>query len=169
MKTLANIKTIVSQDGKSVTITGDIVDKNYNMILVRRVTVGHLNRQNMRHIRHIQVSDQAVFTKYCADGFAWELDDLVAIAAQINPKTSFAPVISNVKGSLQVSIASELPSTLQWQLCADKRLTKTSVWTAIAEATQPTLAATDSMKGNWVRCQATNAVGTSFSVPQIVK
>ena len=69
MKSLQNPVTKVSADGKKCTVEFDIIEKDFTQFLVQRVTVGHLSKENMRHPRHVQISEEAVFVKALA--MAW--------------------------------------------------------------------------------------------------
>jgi len=169
MKSLTNSKATVSPDGRSVTITADIVDKDYSLILAQRVSIGYLNRKNMRHPRLVQLSNEAIFVKAYGERFAFDFEDLIAIATQVNPKTSFAPVFGDSTSPLAVNAISELPVTYQWQFTDVNNPRKDTAWIDVAGGTSATLAAGSVPAKNWVRCVATNAAGTKTSDPQIVK
>ena len=173
MKTLANSKTTLSADGKSVTITADVLDAPWSEFLVTRVTHGHLNPANPRHHRHIQSSNAAVFVRAGRNTFAIPNDVLVAIAANIEPATGFAPLFK--KGTLppKVDVISETAVTFKWQVSdnafplADKPHTPPPVvaWTDIVGQTTNTLDEASVKVGQWIRCIASNASGTTISQP----
>jgi|ERR1700722_9493418 len=186
MKTLQGVKTTMSADGKSVTITADIIEKDFPQFMVQRVTVGHLNPANMAHPRHIQVSGDALYIKSFGNGVALSLDSLVAIAAVIEPKTSFAPVLKKLTAdSLTVQISTELNPDFQWQISDDafpkakiptprppsgtKLVAPPAVWTDIEGQTTATLDPSKVKKGQWVRCVASSEAGSMTSNPVQIK
>jgi len=186
MKTLINEKAIVSKDGKSVTITADIIEKDYPQWMVQRVTVGHLNPVNIAHPRHVQISGDAVFIKGGGTSVAFSNDGLVAIAAAIEPKTSFAPVIRKLTPeNLTVQIDSELSPDFQWQISDDafpkpkiptprppsgtKLVAPPAVWANIEGQTVATLDPSKVTKGQWVRCVASSEAGSMTSNPVQIK
>jgi len=164
MKTLTNSKVTISDDGKTATIVADISDVKFDMVLMQRVTIGHLNPANMRHPRHVQISNEAVFVKAFGNGFAIPLDDIVAIAAAVEPKTSFAPVFKKSASDLTVEISSELNPDFQWQASADGK-----TWNDIACQTSKTLDPQTVSAGQLVRCVASSDAGSMASNPIKIK
>ena len=164
MKTLTNSKVTISDDGKTATIVADISDVKFDMVLMQRVTIGHLNPANMRHPRHVQISNEAVFVKAFGNGFAIPLDDIVAIAAAVEPKTSFAPVFKKSTSDLTVEISSELNPDFQWQASADGK-----TWNDIAGQTSKTLDPKTVSTGQLVRCVASSDAGSMASNPIKIK
>jgi hypothetical protein len=169
MKTLTAAKTVISEDGKTATVTFDIIDKPYSFLLAQRVTIGHVNPRNMNHVRHVQISNEAVFVKAWGRGVAFDPDSLVAVSAVLEPTTSFAPLFEKPKTPLTASIVSELPYTVSWEFCTDKRLTTKSQWNIISGETIDSLTADKVPSGNWIRCRAKNAVGETVGLPILLK
>ena len=167
-KTLSNPQSKVSEDGKSITITADLTDAEYSMILAQRVTIGHFNPKNMNHVRHVQISNEAMFVKAYWKGVAFDADALVAIATAIEPKTSFAPVFDKSDDPTKAIVISELPVTLAWETCTDKSVKINSQWVVISGETSSMVKAT-LPKGIWLRCRATNEAGTNCSLPGLTK
>lgn len=163
MKTIANCVTVV-KDGK-VTITADIVEKDFTRFPVQRSTVGYLNPDNIEWPRHIQISNEAVFVKAFAVGVAMSLDDLVAIAAAVEPKTSYPPKFKKAD-SVSVEIASELSPSFQWQSADDIR---NPVWQDIPGAVSSSLDAKMVQPGKFVRCVAKSDAGEMYSRPVMTK
>ena len=113
MKALSNVQVSV-KDGK-VTMTADIIEKTFEFP-VQRVTVGWLHPTNPRHPRSIQISQEAFFVKAFGEGFAFEHEDLVALAAAVNPKTAAPPMLTrDIKEDLIADVGSELHPDFQWQ------------------------------------------------------
>lgn len=167
MKTLSQIQTKV--DGDSFTITGKIIEKEFSHFLVRRVTIGHINPDNRTHVRHLQISDEAIFVKLpnTKFGLAITPDDLVGIATAIEPKTSFCPVFKKSGEPLTVEIASELSPDFQWQVSDEINVNQK--WSDISGATAKTLDPSMVKKGQWVRCAAKSDAGSMTSNPAQIK
>jgi len=163
MKTLTNTKTTVT--GNKITITADIVDKKFPFP-VQQVTVGYLNPDNIRWPRHIQLSNDACFIKAFGNGFAISTDDLVNIAAQVEPKTSFPPLFKKITPEYKVEISSELHPDLQWEV-SDKL--QGAPWTKVEGQTSESLDKSKVKAGQFVRCVATSDAGSLISNPVIVK
>ena len=171
MKTLCNTKTTISADGKTATITGDIVEKKFDLWAVTRTTHGYLNPKNMAHHRHIQSSHEALFVYSGQHYFGISHDDLVSIAAAIEPKTSFAPKLDKVEQDLTVHLESELNPYLQWEV-GDKVTTEFKKnhfreeilnWRKIEGQTKPTLDKSTVKPGQFVRCVASSEAGSMTS------
>ena len=162
MKTLINPQTTVSADGKTATIVVQIADVAFNALLTTRVTHGHINPINRAHPRRIQSSNQSVFLEAPGVKVAIPNETLAAIFSVIEPKTTFAPVLKKNKDGT-VSIISETPVTLQWQVSADAK-----TWSDIAGATSATLADGLVKLGEWKRLTATNASGKFESRPVLI-
>jgi len=162
MKKLTNVKVSVV-DGKA-TITGDVVeaDKYTFEHPVQQVTVGYLNPKNMAWPRHCQLSHEAFFVKAFGNGVGIMLDDLVAIATILEPKTSYPPTASQLDGSLTVQINSELQPTLQWEASEDGK-----DWQPIEGATANVLNKTDH-SGKFVRLVASSEAGSIATNPVLV-
>jgi len=169
MKKLINTKTVV-KDGKA-TITGDVIEAHpmeFRFPSEQR-TVGHVHPANPRHMRHIQISNEAVFVKAFGNGLAIPKDDFCAIAAAIEPKTASLPWFTKEPrtGSLTVEFSSELEPQLQWKV-SDKA-DPDGQWSDIAGATSATLTNTDALKGKWVSCVATSEAGAVATQPFLIK
>jgi hypothetical protein len=157
MKILSNVVTVV-KDGK-VTITADIADKSFQWP-VQQTTVTHIAAENVRFPRHVQLSHEAVFVKNGPIGFAIEREDLVNIAKEVEPQTSYRPVVSKSDGPFSAKFVSELPLTYKWQNSAAGK-----VFVNIEGQTNQTLDLTKVVKGEFVRCVATNAAGSTATAP----
>jgi hypothetical protein len=159
MKKLTNVKTTVT--GSKVTICADIVDAAPTDFKwpVQQTTVGWLNPANLRWPRHIQISSEAVFVKSMNGGMAITNDDLVALAALVEPKTSFPPFFKSFPSpqSLTVDFSTELDPKLQWQV-SDTPLPD-GKWTDIEGAISRTL--DNPPKGKFVRCVASSEAGAT--------
>jgi len=174
MKSIKNPKVTVSADGKSGSMTFDIVDQQYTPFLIQRVTVGHLNPLNLRHPRHVQISEEAVFVKAFGNGFAFPLDDIVAVATAIEPKTSFAPVFQKNTNPLVAQVASELNPDFQWEVCGNSPAPNNAnypdnKWIKIEGATSSSLDPSKVKSGQWVHCIASSEAGSVTSNPVQVK
>lgn len=167
MKTLTNVVCKV-ENGK-VTITADIADKTFGLP-VNQTTVGYLNPKNIRYPRHCQISNEAYFVKAFGNGFAIMHDDLVRIAAIVEPKTTYPPLFTKQPDSenFVVEINSELNPDFQWQVSDEIKLGKEN-WTDIVGATDGVLDKSKVEKGKFVRCVAKSEAGTMYSNPVIVK
>lgn len=162
MKTLSGVKTTVT--GDKITITADIVEREFRFP-VQQVTVGYLNPANIRWPRHIQLSNDACFVKAFGNGFAISTDDLVKIASQVEPKTSFPPLFGLKMPNYTVEISSELHPDLQWEV-SDKL---TGEWSKVEGQTSATLDKSKVKTGQFVRCVASSDAGSVTSNPAIVK
>ncbi len=173
MKTLINPQTTISADGKKCTVEFDIVEKEFSPFLVQRVTIGHLNPKNMRHPRHVQISEEAIFVKAFGNGMAFPIDDVVQMASVIEPKTSFAPVFKKSENPFTVEIASELNPDFQWQVCEDvsagKQHRPNGEWKDIEGQKTITLDQKTVSKNQWIRCVASSEAGSMASNPIQVK
>jgi hypothetical protein len=165
MKTLTKTKTVVN--GNDVTITGKLADMRYE-IPVQRVTVGYMSGDNSRWIRHIQLSNEAVFVKAFGNGFAVENSSLVEIAGAIEPKTSFAPILKKPIGeNLTAEISSELNPDFQWQKSAS--VAAGAAWSDIEGCNSISLDRAAVEPGTFVRCVASSEAGTMVSNPFFIK
>jgi hypothetical protein len=173
MKTLTNYKIKLSDDGKSVSITADVIDQPFSGMLITRVSHGHQNPVNTKYIRRIQSSNEAVFVESRQGKFALSNDFVAAIAAVVEPKTTFAPHFHKNSVPANVSVASETPVTYQWQI-SDNAYPEASephtpppaaIWTDIVGATDAKLDETKIANGKWIRCVATNATGATITQP----
>ena len=173
MKKLVNVKTTVT-NGK-ITICADIEESAPNEFAfpVQQVTVGHLNPINPRWPRHCQISQDAYFIKCNGFGMAIFHDDLIAIAAQVEPKTSFPPVVKKLTDDLFAEVSSELNPDFQWQVSDDAYPQPTAprtpppqaVWSNIDGATSVKLDKTPLKTGQWVRCIISSEAGSVTSNP----
>ncbi len=172
MITLLNPRTVVAADGKSCTVTLDIVDQPFNAMLVTRVSHHHTNPDNPAHPRRIQSSSEAVFLESPKFKGAIPNDTIAAIFAAIAPQSTFAPAVSQSKDG-KITVASETPVTLQWQVTDEvKPHPQVSggprpevVWTDIPGATSGALADDAIKPGQWKRLVAINASGRFESRP----
>lgn len=174
MKNLTNPKITVSEDGKSVTIVADIQDTPFQENIITRVTHPH-NDVVASHVRHVQSSNAAVFVRHRGNGFFMPNEIIIAIASAIEPATSFPPHFHGVD---KLTVHSELPFTLQWQV-SDDAFPKANkphtpppdaIWTDIEGQTKPELDKEAAIKsGQWIRLVATNAAGKTISKPVKVK
>jgi hypothetical protein len=162
MKKLTNVSVSVV-NGKA-TITGDVVEAGKHGFEhpVQQVTVGYINPKNMAWPRHCQLSHEAFFVKAFGQGVGIMLDDLVAIAAVLEPKTSYPPKASQLDGSLTVQIDSELQPTLQWELSDDGK-----DWKPIDGETTNALDRSK-YKGKFVRLVASSEAGSITTNPILV-
>jgi hypothetical protein len=174
MKNLSNAKITVSEDGKSVTITADIQDTPFQENIITRTTHPH-NDVVANHVRHVQSSNAAVFVRHRGSGFFMPNEIIIAIGAAIEPATSFPPHFHGVD---KLTVHSELPFTLQWQVSdnafpkAEKQQTPPppAIWNDIEDQTKPELDKDSAVKsGQWIRLVATNASGKTISKPVKVK
>jgi len=164
MKRLANIKS-TAVNGK-VTITADIEEFRFEQP-VQQVTVGYLNPANMSWPRHCQLSHEAFFVKAFGQGVGIMLDDLVAIASVVEPKTSFPPVVKDkLDDSLTVDIISELNPDLQWEVSDE--IGEAQNWKKIEGATTSIFDKTKVKSGQFVRCMASSEAGYVTTNPVMV-
>ena len=170
MKTLTNPQITVSADGKTATIVASIEDLPFQENIITRVTHPH-NDVVAEHVRHIQSSNAAVFVRHRGTSFVMPNETMIAIAAAIEPLTSFPPVIQ--KGD-KISIHSELPATYQWQVSDDAFPAATqphtpappAVWLDLAGQTAASIGENADVKiGQWIRLVVTNACGKTISKP----
>lgn len=167
MKKLTNVVSKVV-DGK-LTVTADVTEcaaGDYRFP-VQQVSIGYLSDKNHQWPRHIQLSGEATFVKAFGNGMAINHDDLVSIAAVVEPKTSFPPVFKKRIPDYTVEIDTELDPDFQWQV-SDSIDTKQS-WKDIAGQTTKTLDKSTVPPGKWVRCVASSEAGSMTSNPVIVK
>lgn len=173
MKTVKNPVVTISADGKTGSLTFEIADVAFSNILTSRISHGHANAENMSHRRYIQSSNAAVFVSSSKGKVAFENEFMAAIAAAVDPLTTFAPVLKKTKLPNSVSVASETPVKYQWQI-SDAAFPKATqqhtpapaaVWTDIPDAALETLDESKVPEGKWARCMVSNASGSVFSKP----
>jgi hypothetical protein len=176
MKSLINPKSVISADGKTATVTFDIVEQTFSDFPSQRWTVGHLNPSNIKHPRHVMVSNEAIFVKYFTPKkrvqFAIPIDDFVLIAAQIEPQTTFPPAIKTLQ-SLTAEVSSEINPSFQWQVTDSIEIKPVPlgtavapvVWTDVVGQTTKTLDKASIKTGQWVRLRAYSDAGEMFSNP----
>lgn len=164
MKTLNNIKSSIV-NGK-LTLTADIVEKDYSGFPVQQQTIVHVASGNRGHHRHIQISQAGAIVRTPGKnlGVVFEKQFLVDLATDIEPRLSYAPVASKLGKELTVNIASELKPDLQWQVSADNGKT----FTDISGQTTNTLDKTKVGKKNHVRLKASSEAGTMISNSTII-
>ena len=173
MKHLINPVTTISTDGKTVSITASIEDLPFQENIITRVTHPH-NDVIAEHVRHIQSSNAAVFVRHRGSSVLFPNESLIAIAAAIEPCTSFPPRFC--KGE-KLTVHSELPFTLQWQFSdnafpiADKPNTPPpdAVWADVEGQTKAAIDDSKVKSGQWIRVVATNSAGKTISKPIKVK
>ena len=157
MKSIQKCTFNIAADGKSGTMAFEIVDAPFNRLLISRNTHNHSNPDATKHPRHIQSSNEAVFVFSRMIGFFIPNKCIAQLAAAVEPKTTFAPVFKK-----DGTVASEIPVTYQWQVSDDGK-----TWTNINGETNPTVDAADIKPGQWTRCIATNANGSTTSNPTV--
>jgi len=159
MKTLSNIQTTV-KNGK-VTITADIVEKQFTYP-VQQVTIGFHAEGNPHWIRHTQISQQAIFFKHLAVGFAIPIEEFNdKVAMVIEPKLSFPPLARRTNNPLMVDFCSELEPVLQWEIAKEH----TGEWKPIKGQTSNVLDPKKLPAGSWVRCVASSDAGSTATPP----
>lgn len=165
MKALKNLKTEV-KDGK-VTITADIAEAIFDKN-VQQTTILFITSENRQWPRHIQISGEAVFVGAFGNKFAILNSDLVAIAAAVEPKTSYPPIFKNNKSpDLTVDIYSELDPDFQWQVSPSLKVGEVD-WKDVAGQTSKDFDRTQVKKGDFVRCVASSEAGTMYSNPVLI-
>lgn len=174
MKYITNPKVTVAPDGKSGSLTFDIIEKDFNQILTTRVSHGYLHRDNHRHPRRIQSSNEAVFVESPYAKAAMSNEVIAEIMAAVEPFTSFPPVLKAGMKPNAVHVISELPVKFQWQMTDDpapksKDTPKEAVWNDIAGETNAHLDETKIPKGLFVRLIITNGAGKTISAPHQIK
>ena len=164
MKCLSNFKTTIN--GNKVIIEADITEVTFGQ-RVQQVTVGYYNPTNLQWPRHCQLSHEAFFIKAFGHGVGVKLEDLVALASAIEPRTTFPPKLnSKLDSALKVEIGSELTPTLQWQV--SDNVDKRADWKDIPGATGPELDRTLVQTGQFVRVIAKSEAGEMVSNSAIV-
>ncbi len=155
MKTLKSIKSTIT--GNKLTLTADIVDKDYSAFRSQQQTIVHVASNNIRHHRHLQIAECGVIVKTPGKkvGFVLEKQDLINLATDIEPMLSYAPVATNkLSKTLTVSINSELTPDFQWQVSTDGK-----TWTDIADQTTAALDKSTVKAGQHVRLKASSPAG----------
>jgi len=156
MKRLLNVQTSVA-NGK-VTITADIDDFQFEKP-VQQVTVGYLNAINIAWPRHCQLSHEAFFVKAYNQGVGILLDELVKIAAIVEPKTTFSPALkSKLSDSFALDVVSEIPLSYQWEVT--NIIGESQNWSKIEGQINAELDKTKVQSGQFVRCVITNDAGS---------
>ena len=171
MKTLTDPK--ISVTGDQITICATIVDKPFNALLVTRVSHSYINPDNPRHPRRIQSSNEAVFLEAPGAKVAIPNEFITAVIAVVEPRSSFAPILHHHSKPGDIKVVSELPHTVQWQICDDPKPFSTvhdtppppAVWTDIPGETSEKLDESKVPTGHWVRAVLVNASGTSITIP----
>jgi len=109
-----------------------------------------------------------VFVRGFGNGGAIPIDDMVAIFAKVEPKTSYRPLFKRQpkSDSLTVDISSELDPDFQWQTSNEPN--KNDSWKNIDGATSKTLDRTNLPKGAFVRCIAHSEAGAMASNPTVL-
>jgi hypothetical protein len=164
MKTLKGIKTTIS--GNKLTLTADIVDKDYSAFRTQQQTIVHAASDNIRHHRHLQIAECGVMVKTPGKrvGFVLEKQDLIDIATGIEPLLSYAPVATNkLDKTLTVKINSELTPDFQWQVSMDGQ-----VWSNVPGQTTTTLDKSTVKAGQRVRLKATSPAGEMITETVVV-
>ena len=163
MKRLLNVQTSVVDN--KVTITADIDDFKFESP-VQQVTVGYLNAINMAWPRHCQLSHEAFFVKAYNNGVGILLDELVKIAAIIEPKTTFSPITrGNLNDSFALQVSSEIPVSYQWEV--SNAIGEAQNWAKIDGQTALEFDKTKVQSGQFVRCVITNDAG-SFTTNSVI-
>lgn len=164
MKCLSNFKTEVK--GNKVFIEADILEQTFG-VRVQQVTVGYYNQKNLAWPRHCQLSHEALFIKAFGNGVGVKLEDLVALAAAVEPKTTFPPKMDNkLDSTLKVELSSELTPTLQWQV--SEHIDNRADWKDIDGATDITFDKSKVETGHFVRVIARSDAGEMISNAAIV-
>lgn len=159
MKTLTSVKVTVT--GDDITICGKIQDIPFNGFLVTRVSHGYLHPEHMKHPRRVQSSNQAVFVEAPGIKFAIPNEVIAQIAAAAEPKTTFAPVFKRGIKLPCVSVISEIPHKVQWQISDSQK----GPFSDIEGATSETLDESKVPVGKWIQCVAINATGKTTTQP----
>lgn len=164
MKRLTNIKT-TANNGK-ITIEADVEEYKFEHP-VQQVTVGYLNPNNLTWPRHCQLSHEAFFVKAFGQGVGIMLEDLVAIASVIEPKTTFPPVVKDkLNNSLTVNIVSELNPDIQWEV--SNEIGENQNWEKIEGANTSVFDKNKVKLGQFVRCVASSEAGFIATNPVMV-
>lgn len=163
MKTLSGVKATVT--GNRVTITADIVEKDFSQFPVQQQTIVHVAKGNAMHHRHLHISQAGVIVRTPGKevGFVIEKQTLIDLATQIEPRISYAPV-ARIGNDLTVKIASELTPDLQWEHSEDHGKT----WKHVEGQTTATLDRSKVKCGNHVRLKASSEAGEMISNSTIV-
>lgn len=164
MKTFANIKYTIT--GNKITLTADIVDKDFSRYPAQHQTIVHTASGNRRHRRHFHLSEAGAIIRTPGKnlGFVFQKQDMVDLATAIEPRLSYAPVAAPIGKDLTANISSELTPDLQWQASADGGRT----WTDIAGQTTKTLDRATVKAGQQVRLKASSEAGTMISNSTLV-
>jgi hypothetical protein len=173
MKTVQNPVVKIAADGKSGTVSFDIVDNTYNGILTSRTSHGYCNPDNMRHRRYIQSSNEAVFVESAKARVAFMNHFFAIIAAYVDPLTTFAPEIKKGSALGVVNQSSETPVSYQWQVSnnafplavAPHTPPPPAVWTDVQGQTAASLDESIIKTGQSIRCIITNSTGVSITKP----
>ena len=120
MKTITKIDTKI--EGNKITITGELVDVKFPDMVAQRMTVGHFVSTNPHRPRQCRATNQAFMVeRHGAEGFAWPLDEFVALALEVDPKLSDAPLIHKnpTVTDLLLDCKTETDASKQWQVSDD--------------------------------------------------
>lgn len=159
MKCLSNFKTTIS--GNKVFIEANITEANFGQ-RVQQVTVGYYNPDNLAWPRHCQLSHEAFFIKAFGFGVGVKLDDLISLAAVIEPRTTFPPKLNKqLDKSLKLELCSELSPSLQWQV--SDNIDARADWQDVPGATGIELDKSKVKVGQFVRVVAKSEAGQIVS------
>jgi hypothetical protein len=160
MKTLQNIK--LTATGSKLTLTDDVVDKDFYGNPMQQQTVTYMDDVNPRHVLHCQISNAAVFVRMPGKqaGMAIEIPALVEAAKQIEPLLNYPPQFSSqiTADTLKADIGSELTPDLQWEFSDDGRH-----WFKIEGQTTATLDKSTVKPGQYVHLVASSEAGSATS------
>lgn len=158
MKTIVDLKTTISEDGKTITLVGRIVERQPSFP-VQQSTVINTSSTNRRWIRHVQLSHEALFVKLPQKtGVAFDVSSLVESAIQVESSLTYPPIFMKhpTHDDPSVEIDSELKPVLKWQVSVDGGET----WT---DAPAPDGKAPVVEQGQMVRAQAHSKAGINHS------
>jgi hypothetical protein len=122
MKTLTKINTKV--DGNKVTITGELIDVNFPVVVAQRQTIGHRVLTNPHRPRMCRATNHAFMVeRHGADGFAIPVDEMVQIALAVDPKLSDPPVIGKhpTAADLILECKTESTASQKYQVSDDNK------------------------------------------------
>lgn len=156
MKTIVKTNTVI--EGNKITITGELMDAKFPEVVARRMSVGHFVSTNPHRPRHCRATNHAFMVeRNGAEGFAFPLDEFVAVALSVDPKLSDAPLIHGHPNAINdiLECKSETATTTVWQQSTDGK-----EWQDIADEQ---LKSFMPLAGGLYRAKVTNDSGTSFS------
>ena len=161
MKALVKVNTVV--DCNKVTITGELVDCPMPAIMAQRTTILHPVNGNSSKPRHIQVNSfGAMILRRGTDGILFPKEELVAIAVELDPALSDAPVfkVHPTPESLTGDILSDGSATASIEQSDDGK-----TWTQVPDADSKF----KGIAGKHYRCVANNKSGKTISNPVLLK